>query len=442
VPALLHDPDALVRRAAALAAGALDVRQAARALVDLARDGDPATRSACLASLVRLREPGAVAAAIAALDDPVSQVAAIGYLAEFGDADQAAALLSIASSSRSIDVLGPVVRALSHWQSRQPADSPAARELGRAIAGIQGACGVCLQWQVLGPVAGASAEARRTEIASPRTAVAGSRAALAAAPESRIELPAPASAAAGSVWLAAADVEVKETTRAQFLAGGAGPIAIWLNGENVFRRRQDRPFEPDADRFESQLVGGANRIVVETGAASPAVFHVRFRAVGTSAEHERLAQSALARSGDAGRGRELFRNREKSLCLNCHRIGQEGNTIGPDLAGIGARFSRIHLIESILEPSRTVLPAYRSETVTLASGRSLTGVKIAEDAVTLTLGDETGKRHEIRKSDIEDRAPQARSIMPEGLEKRLSEREFLDLVTFLASEKGTGGTGR
>jgi putative heme-binding domain-containing protein len=99
--------------------------------------------------------------------------------------------------------------------------------------------------------------------------------------------------------------------------------------------------------------------------------------------------------------------------------------------------SRIHLIESILEPSRTIAPSYESIVAALASGRVVIGVKVAEDETTLTLGDETGKRHEIRKTEIEDRSIQRRSTMPDGLEKRLTDGEFLNLLTYLLAEKRT-----
>ena len=44
-------------------------------------------------------------------------------------------------------------------------------------------------------------------------------------------------------------------------------------------------------------------------------------------------------------------------------------------------------------------------------------------------------RTAVNSSEIEDRIRQPRSTMPEGLEKRFSDREFLDLVTFLTSQK-------
>jgi putative heme-binding domain-containing protein len=150
-------------------------------------------------------------------------------------------------------------------------------------------------------------------------------------------------------------------------------------------------------------------------------------------------QAALVESGNADRGAGVFRKQaDRSLCLNCHRLGNEGGKIGPDLTGIDRRFSRIYIIESILDPSRTVAPSYGSHVVALDSGLITTGVKISENEQTLVLGDAEGKIHEIKKSEIEERSEKAISIMPVGIEKRISQREFVDLIAFLVSQKSTG----
>src|SRR5262249_41805605 len=106
--------------------------------------------------------------------------------------------------------------------------------------------------------------------------------------------------------------------------------------------------------------------------------------------------------------------------MKCHTLNEQGGRIGPDLTAVGSRFSRIHLIESILEPSRTIAPSYETITVLTSSGRTVSGVKVSEDETTLTLGDDQGKPHQIPKSEIEDRVKQSRSTMPDGLEKRFT----------------------
>src|SRR5262245_36911218 len=67
---------------------------------------------------------------------------------------------------------------------------------------------------------------------------------------------------------------------------------------------------------------------------------------------------------DLARGRRLF---AEAGCAPCHRFGQSGGVVGPDLTSVASRFDRRALLESILEPSRIVAEPYRNLTVTTRS---------------------------------------------------------------------------
>ena len=126
------------------------------------------------------------------------------------------------------------------------------------------------------------------------------------------------------MWLAESRLRLGEPSRAQFLGSAAGSFEVRVNGAVVYTREKAAPFQTDSDRFETDLVRGLNRVVVLTDAGKErAQIHVRFRPVSSSAEHERLTQYALQNSGSADRGRELFLNAEKSLCMKCHRLGEQ-----------------------------------------------------------------------------------------------------------------------
>jgi putative heme-binding domain-containing protein len=167
----------------------------------------------------------------------------------------------------------------------------------------------------------------------------------------------------------------------------------------------------------------------------PAELRLRFRRKTAVAEHERLAAAVLSRAGNPERGREVILDVEKSLCLQCHRVDGQGERTGPDLTGVGSRFPRIYIAESILEPSRAVAPSFETVVVQLETGQVISGVKIAEDATTLTLADNQGQQQHLAKAVILDQYASPLSTMPEGLEKRLTEDEFVDLIAFLAGLK-------
>jgi putative membrane-bound dehydrogenase-like protein len=437
VATLLRDPDPGVRLAAAAAVGALDAKDAAAPLAAMIAEGGPELQGTCLDSLRALGEPQAVAAAVAALDHAASQRAAVDYLAEFGTPENAGLLTGAAARNRSIEIVGGAVRGLTRYEGQAATGSQVWQELRAAAAQVQGESGIVLRWQVIGPVAAqAAADMLAQGVTSEGFTEGPWR--LATGADGRLELP-PEEAGPGMVWLAASQVSLPAATPAQFLAGSDGPMELFVNGASVYRRSEPRPFQPDSDRFQAELAAGVNRLAIQVAAEGrPAALHLRFRRLSSSAEHERLAQFALINTGDAARGRELFQNADKSLCVKCHTLGQQGGKIGPNLTGVGGRISRVHLIESILEPGRTIAPSYETTSVVLADGRVLIGMKVAEDATTLTLGDETGKLHVVPIAEIEERAIQRRSTMPDGLEKRFTDGEFLDLLAFLLAERQSG----
>src|SRR5262249_27360602 len=154
-------------------------------------------------------------------------------------------------------------------------------------------------------------------------------------------------------------------------------------------------------RFAGELAKGDNRLLVQVGASGAAAeFNLTFRRKSATAAHEKLTQAALTRNGDVERGRKVFFNAEKSLCVKWPRVGDQGEKSGPDLTGIGARFGRVYLIESILDPNRTVVAGFATQRIELKDGRVFTGVKAAETDATLTLVDQEIKKHELKKADI------------------------------------------
>jgi hypothetical protein len=290
-------------------------------------------------------------------------LAALKYLEGFGGPRHAADVVAAASSNRSIEILSAAVRALAKWESASESGSAQHAELQSAISKVHGESGLVLRWHAKGPILPDNARRlyedliSRTKTDSFDTTVSGWHSLVAGGVDASVEFNDDARPDEPAVWLACAELSIDEPGRAQFLASSDGELEVWLNGQSIWNREKVTAFQPDSDRFEADLAKGENRLLVRvTGARNPSRFHLRFRRLGSSAEHERITQFILQNVGDAARGRELFLNSEKSLCMKCHRLNAEGGTIGPDLTGIGRRFSRIHLIESVLAPSRTIAP--------------------------------------------------------------------------------------
>jgi len=446
---LLKDPDLVVRRSAASAAGQLRVAAAARLLRKLVLSDDRELSRASLVSLKELQDSKAVSQAVTALQHEETQLAAVSYLVEFGDTGQVEVLAKLAESNRSIDLVTGVVRAFAHWQSRDRQDPEARQQLARALAVTQVKSEALLHWWLLDPAPDQEVSRLVEElngVKQPGNLVLPASlpptrwvSRIADGTDSVIRLQGDSDKQAGPVSdrLAVSDLFVEQPGNVEFLGSSDAAWQIWLNGRELARHDKPAAFRPNADRFDAVLDKGLNRLVVRIEKATAETrFHLRFRLKSSKAEHERLIQLGLEGQGSATRGREVFLDSEKSQCVKCHRLAeQQTGRIGPDLTGIGSRFSRIHLIESILEPGRTVAPSYATLMVALADGQVLSGVKIAETNSTLTIGDNQGKTHTIVRTEIDELKVQVQSTMPEGLEKRLTDREFVDLLIFLISQK-------
>jgi putative membrane-bound dehydrogenase-like protein len=439
VRALLQDRDAGVRRAAVAAVGTLGIASALEPLLQLARDPDPHLRQASLESLRQLRDPRALPVAVASLSDRATEVAALQCLGELGGPDQAGIVVAHARRHPSAEVLPLAVRLLADWGRRPLLPPPRQHELARALAELQGASGILLAWRVSGPwpsAARAPLISQITESGSLPESQPGIASTwqtrLATGTESPLRLDAGTDVQPRQAWLAFTEIDLPEGTAGEFRASRSAQ-RIWLNGR-LIHRGGVLP-APAAISIDATLARGPNRLLVEVDADRTAELDLRFRRKSSRLEHERLIRAALTRAGNAGRGRRLIFDTEKSQCLKCHRIGDRGEQIGPELTGVGGRFSRIFLVESILEPSRAIAPSFETVTVALEDGRVVSGVRVAATDRTLTLADPQGQTHVLARSSITEEKTQSQSTMPEGLEQRFSPEEFLDLIEFLASQK-------
>jgi putative heme-binding domain-containing protein len=139
--------------------------------------------------------------------------------------------------------------------------------------------------------------------------------------------------------------------------------------------------------------------------------------------------------GDVDRGRACF----LSVCIRCHRLGGRGGELGPDMAGVGSKYARSTLIDSVLFPSRQIAEGFQQTMVRTRDGDVVAGLARGETDDELALADGEGRLHRVRKSTIEARKLSDVSLMPEGLQRAMTLQEFVDLVAFLESLQESDG---
>lgn len=124
----------------------------------------------------------------------------------------------------------------------------------------------------------------------------------------------------------------------------------------------------------------------------------------------------------------------KKRCAVCHKIGDQGNLIGPQLDGIGNRpLERI--IEDVLAPSRNVDAAFKTVLIQTVDGQVISGLPRREEGEVLVLANAEGKELRIPQSDIELRKQSPLSLMPGNFVEQIQQAELLDLIHFLESQK-------
>ena len=141
-------------------------------------------------------------------------------------------------------------------------------------------------------------------------------------------------------------------------------------------------------------------------------------------------QPALAAKGDAARGREVYAQR----CVACHRIGEQGIQLGPDLITVKAK-GRDGILAAILDPNKEVAPQFIAYTVETKDGQSLTGFITKDDASGLTLKMIGGAEQTIPRNQIKGSSSSGLSLMPEGIEAGMDVQAMADLLTFIEDLK-------
>jgi putative heme-binding domain-containing protein len=144
-------------------------------------------------------------------------------------------------------------------------------------------------------------------------------------------------------------------------------------------------------------------------------------------------RAILSLRGDAGRGRSVFADNPAAQCKTCHRAGDVGQAVGPDLTKIGSKYDRAAMLQQILEPSRTIEPPYTTYLVETKDGQVLTGLVAEKTAREVVLRGAQGKTVRISASDVERLVPQARSLMPELLLRDLTAQQVADLLEYLTT---------
>jgi putative heme-binding domain-containing protein len=138
-------------------------------------------------------------------------------------------------------------------------------------------------------------------------------------------------------------------------------------------------------------------------------------------------------AGNATSGEHVF----ATNCIGCHRIGDRGGNLGPDLTRIGAARARAAMARQIRGTMASFRTGYEPVTLTTPNGQEIRGVKKNEDQFSVQVMDTRERIQGYLREDMRTVTDEKKSAMPTFGPDRLSDADLDDLLSYLESLQGT-----
>ena len=148
-----------------------------------------------------------------------------------------------------------------------------------------------------------------------------------------------------------------------------------------------------------------------------------------STDDPAIAQIAML-SGNSQKGLTVF----KTYCITCHRHGQQGADVGPELTQIYQKFDKNALLDNIIHPNAGIAFGYEPWLITTKKGQTYYGFLVSDGADALVVKGIKGQKHTILASDVFSRRQYKTSLMPDPTALGMSNQQLADLTTFLLKQ--------
>ena len=132
-------------------------------------------------------------------------------------------------------------------------------------------------------------------------------------------------------------------------------------------------------------------------------------------------------------GQKMF---SAGLCVACHRFGDEGGGIGPDLTNLAKRSDYKSILESTIHPSMVVSEQFEQHELTMKDGSIVMGQVVAEENGEYSLvqsGLDPLNLKKVKVDDVKSKKGSKISMMPGGLINSMNAEELKDLVAYFVS---------
>jgi putative heme-binding domain-containing protein len=92
-------------------------------------------------------------------------------------------------------------------------------------------------------------------------------------------------------------------------------------------------------------------------------------------------------------------------------------------------------MEDILDPNRSVDPAFHTTLLVMKDGDVQSGLFRREEGQMIILAQSSGKEISIPKKDVAERRETMSSLMPDNFSEAIKPADFNDLIAFLTSKR-------
>jgi putative membrane-bound dehydrogenase-like protein len=140
----------------------------------------------------------------------------------------------------------------------------------------------------------------------------------------------------------------------------------------------------------------------------------------------RELKKVLDLPADAAAGQAIYQR----ACASCHKLGDAGHAVGPDLTGLRNQPADALLLHLVV-PNREVYPGYALYQVETKDGALHAGILEGESPGSVTLVLPLGLRKTIPRSKLKSLRALPVSLMPNGLEQTMSLQELANLIALI-----------
>ncbi len=192
-----------------------------------------------------------------------------------------------------------------------------------------------------------------------------------------------------------------------------------IGGQMLISMAEEKRLTPELSNYAGERIFNNPDVTVRVQAGK------YFRKPGNDVQYSIEKISALR--GDANKGKMVF----STYCGSCHKKGDEGRALGPELTTIKGKFDKTALLDAIINPSAAIVFGYEPWLVTMKGGESFYGFMMSQNDNTVVLKDVAGTSRTLAVSKIAKKEKQQGSLMPDPATNKMTDQQLADVTAWL-----------